>query len=109
MDLIPNYTPEQHEERKAAQHKQLKFIGRAKKKKGCNLYGKDRATGDVYEVQFIKNIIINGLTKKMSNQYKATIAPDDHYTWAINMKNAIRKFNKDNHEKRIPPSRQNDQ
>lgn len=81
----------------------LKQVGstRSRLKEGLRLYALDNGTGDIYEVQVQKregerktkkngkgNFIIEG-------SHRADVNPNHKLIWALNLKNAHRKFAND--------------
>ena len=75
----------------AEKQREFKLIGRQLKQKGQKLYGFDTLKNTVYEVEIQKQEVIDIQKNKVSSN-KAIVNPNHPMLWAINLKNAIRKF-----------------
>ena len=74
-------------------NKELKYIGSMKHFAGHTLFEIDLITGEVRKA-VINNTVTVGLNGKETHKRKVNIKADCYYIEALNIKNAIRKFNK---------------
>ena len=70
---------------------EYKMIGRAFKRRGQYLFALNNTTNEVYKVPIQKVDTID-IQKKDASTNKAVINPNHKMLWAINLKNAKRKF-----------------
>lgn len=99
MDKLEPHKKDRHEgiELAEEQKQQFRFIGQAKKPfKNAKLYALDIEAREIYEVKIVKQeetAKIEGEDKySVSGSAKAQINPDHPVLWALNDKNALRKF-----------------
>jgi hypothetical protein len=89
---------EKHKDLKIEIHAEIKKkheygqIGRLKKRPGLRLYGYNPDEQKVYEV-FIETEKTIDLKKDLASTHKSIVNPKHKMLWALNLKNAIRKFN----------------
>jgi|TARA_Y100000310_G_C20704425_1_gene834090 hypothetical protein len=76
----------------AEKKQEFKLIGSQRKRRGQKLFALDRDNLKVYEVEIQRKEVAE-LNKKLKTTHKAVINPKHPMLWAINRKNAIRKFN----------------
>ena len=72
---------------------EYKLIGRHIKKPGQHLFALNTDTKEVYKVELQKINTID-INRKNVSTSKAVVNPEHPMLWSINLKNAIRKFNK---------------
>lgn len=77
----------------AEKQREFKLIGSHRKKRGQKLFALDKEKLKIYEVEIHRKEVLD-LTKKVKTTHKAIVNPKHPMLWAINIKNAIRKFNK---------------
>ena len=73
---------------------EYKFIGSVKRKRGQFLYALNLDKNSVYKVNIESKKAFDITKKEEIGIYKATINPSHPLLYAINSKNATRKFNK---------------
>jgi len=73
---------------------EFKFLGSCKKKKGQKLYACNTDNFEVYEVEIIKRTTFDVMAKKEKSTHKTTVNPNHPHLFALNKKNAVRKFKK---------------
>lgn len=69
---------------------EYKLLGTGKKRNGLKLFELDMATGKIREVPIESRKTYDPLHRVAKN--KAVINPNNMYLWALNAKNAKRKF-----------------
>lgn len=75
--------------------KKNEFLGSSKRKRGQYLFGYDPDTNTVYKVKTEKVIELDPYFEvEVQRVTRAHVAPTHKLVWAINYKNAIRKFPK---------------
>jgi len=73
---------------------EFKFIGTGKKRSGQYLFAMNNETFEVYKVKLEKRKEFNVVSKTEIAINKAVVNPNHHFLYAINLKNAVRKFGK---------------
>ena len=73
---------------------EFKHIGSTRRKKGLKLFAKNPDNSQVYEVTVNHRKVIDMTSKTDKGAYKAVVNPSHKTLWAVNMKNALRKFNR---------------
>lgn len=76
----------------AKKKQEFKLIGSQRKRRGQKLFALDKEKLEVYEVEIQRKEAVD-LTSKRRTSHKAVVNPKHPMLWAINRKNAIRKFN----------------
>lgn len=90
---------EAHKSLKVEQHapvekeREYKLIGSQIKRPGQHLYAYNSEKEEVYKV-VLKKVDTIDLDKKQASSFRAEVNPKHPMLWAINIKNAIRKFKK---------------
>lgn len=72
---------------------EFKQIGSTQRKRGQFLFALDPDTNIAYKVD-VQKVTIADFTKSDASSHKAVINPNHPILWAINLKNAQRKFQK---------------
>ncbi len=72
---------------------EFKRIGSTRKKNGQHLYAKSNETGNVYRVPIETRTEFH-VGKGEQGTHKAVVNPNHKTLWALNMENALRKFNR---------------
>lgn len=92
-ELEPKIVIENHELEN--QQQEYKFIGQIRRPHlGMKLWAINFETKEVYEVDIPKEIHYDTKTGSTKTTSNLKLPKDTMLTWAINKKNAIRKFNK---------------
>lgn len=86
-------TPETQINHEIKQKHEYKLIGSVKNKKGMRLFSFDPSTEKIKMVEIMDRKELD-LTSGHTGKKKAVINPNNIHVWAINLKNAERKFNK---------------
>ncbi len=81
------------EQKKPVKH-EYKFIGSVINKKGCFLFALDIDNNIVYKVDIQQKKVFHTDKKREIGKYIAHINPKHPLLYAINIKNAVRKFSK---------------
>jgi len=89
-DLKPQVEVTQEKEIK----QEFKFLGSARRKKGQNLYSWNPLTGEVVQVNLTRRIAFDISKKQEQGNFKIVINPNHPLLWALNQKNAEKKFRK---------------
>lgn len=95
MEQIKGHEDLKIEHRQVAEKQQeFKLIGSQKRQPGQKLWACNLDTEEFYEVKIQKNDVLDVFSKHNVGALKAYVNPDHPMLWAINRKNAIRKFMK---------------
>lgn len=84
-------TPIEHR-KQIEKQQEFKFLGTAVKKRGQKLYAFDTTSEEVYEVQVQERKILEINKKNQTGKWRAVINPKHPMLYAINKKNAVKKF-----------------
>lgn len=100
--MIDNKKDKAHLEVKAEEKVEYKQLGATRRRKGLNLYALDNETGKIYviEVEDKKEVDLTAAFTedqgvKRTGKFKAHVNPDHKLMWALNKKNALRKYAND--------------
>lgn len=92
MELVNK--PKIEERKQVEKQQEFKFIGAVEKKRGQSLYAKDNETNEVYKVIIEQRKVFDTTKDKEVSTYKATVNPNHLYAFALNIKNAQKKFDR---------------
>ncbi len=93
VSKIPIKSESEIQVKKRVKH-EYKFIGRLKKRKGQTLFAMDNETLEIYKVKIQQKKAFDITKDKEISSYKAQINPSHFLMYALNFKNAQRKFRK---------------
>lgn len=71
---------------------EFKYIGSSRHRKGLTMYAFDIENRQIYVVEITKKVIFDITKKKEIAHLKAVLRPKHLHIYALNLKNAIRKF-----------------
>lgn len=91
MKITPEIRTESKQEKK--QKQEFKFIGSMRKRRGHKLFGLCPDKG-AYEVEIKDKKTFDMSKKNEHGQFKAVINPNHSMVFALNIKNAKRKFSR---------------
>lgn len=95
MDIFNPHSKDAHQGTEIVAKKKMeyKFIGSSIKRKGQVLWALNHKTFKIYKVKMVRREAIK-LDGKEFGQYRAIVKDGDPMLWALNERNAIRKFKK---------------
>ena len=76
------------------QQQEFKHIGAGRKRKGLTMFAFNYDEQKIYAVKLEKKTVFDVTKRREVAMYKAVINPNHPHLYAMNMQNAIRKFNK---------------
>jgi flagellar biosynthesis/type III secretory pathway chaperone len=76
------------------QQQEFKHIGHGRKRKGLIMYAFDYDKQTIYPVKLVKKVVFDTTKNNEVAMYVAFINPNHPHLYAMNLKNAIRKFEK---------------
>lgn len=92
MNLDPHKNIKIEHKIEIKKKQEFKIIGSQRKRRGQKLFALNKEKLQVYEVEIQRKEAVD-ITSKRQTSHKAVINPNHPMLWAINRKNAIRKFN----------------
>lgn len=92
MEIQPTFKDQIQKEIQKQQETQL--LGKYKYRPGLQLFGLDPATGEVYQVKIQQKKSTTYHLQGARSTKWASVNPRHFHLWALNMKSAVRKFQK---------------